>query len=237
MKMNNLGRVLATASLFLLTSCNSTSSTITDSVDSNASFQWNESSVFRTALNEDITSKWGFKQNEEMYLEIEVADFTDPNRSTIEDEVDSTIPAECIDVASLFSTSKKSGAQYFMNQNYDDYSNRSLQIYVYTFSSEQAAKDQFSKFLNKAPQCGYYIPVWATGKKAIPMDLWKDLGPQDPNNFKVSNDLYNEASALGVVGSAIYNIYVSVEKNTELATKISKEIEPELQKHLSNIQK
>jgi hypothetical protein len=235
--MKILKVILTTACIFLLSSCNSNTPLNTNGTSSSDAFEWNESSVFRAALSEDTTSNWGFQQSEEMNLEIIVADFEDPYRITIEDEVDSTIPAECIDIASLVSTSKKSGAQFYLSQSYSEFNNRTLQITIYAFSSEKAAKKQFAKFLNKAPQCGYYIPVWANGQKAIPMDLWKNLGPQDPNNFKVSNKLYNEASALGVVGSAIYNIYVSVENNSELAIKISEEIEPELQKHLSAIQK
>ena len=163
--------------LMLLTAC--TSSTETESKTSiKENFEWNIDSTFRTSLDEDLTSKWGFKQSDDMSLEIEVADFKDPNRTTIKDEVDSTIPSECISVAQFVLTSKKSEAKYLMKQTFEKYRNSSLQIYIYTDSSNSKANEQFSNFLSKAPICGYFIPVNVSGEKFVTMDLWKKIDYQ-----------------------------------------------------------
>ena len=221
--------------LVLLTAC--TSSTETESKTSiKENFEWNLDSTFRTSLDEDLTSKWGFKQSDDMSLEIEVADFEDPNRTTIKDEVDSTIPSECISVAQFVLTSKKSEAKYLMKQTFEKYRDSSLQIYVYTYGSDTKANEQFSSFLTKAPICGYFIPLNVGGEKFVTMDLWKKIDYQSADEFIVNNALYNEASVIGIAGAAVYSIYVSIDKDFNLAKKIASEIKVDVKNHLLTIQ-
>ena len=221
--------------LMLLTAC--ASSEETESITSTKeNFEWDIDSTFRTSLSENLTSKWGFKQSDDMSLEIEVADFEDPNRTTIKDEVDSTIPSECISVAQFVMTSKKSEARYLMKQTFEKYLDSSLQIYVYTYDSDTKASEQFSSFLSKAPTCGYFIPADVNGKKFIALDLWKKVDYQSANEFIVYNALYNEATVIGIAGSAVYSIYVSIDKNFNLAKKIVDEIKVDIKDHLLTIQ-
>jgi hypothetical protein len=221
--------------LVLLTAC--TSSTENESKTSiKENFEWNLDSTFRTSLDEDLTSKWGFKQSDDMSLEIEVADFEDPNRTTIKDEVDSTIPSECIGVAQFVMTSKKSEAKYLMKQTFEKFLDTSLQIYVYTYGSDTKASERFSSFLSKAPVCGYFIPVDINGKKFIALDLWKKIDYQSADEFIVYNALYNEATIVGIAGSAVYSIYVSNDKNFNLAKNIVSEIKVDVKDQLLTIQ-
>jgi len=219
----------------LLTAC--ASSEETESITStHEKFKWDIDSTFRTSLSENLTSKWGFKQSNDMSLEIEVADFQDPNRTTIKDEVDSTIPSECISVAQFVMTSKKSEARYLMKQTFEKYLDRSLQIYVYTYDSDTKASEQFSSFLSEAPACGYFIPADVNGKKFIALDLWKKVDYQSSDEFIVYNSLYDEATVIGIAGSAVYSIYVSIDKNFNLAKKIIDEINVDIKEHLLTIQ-
>ena len=211
------GMVLA----LLLSSCgNSSDSSEKNAVTGQSNAGFSETELFRFQVTEKLVEEWGFKNSEKD--EFSIKSYSDPERNDSSDEVVSVIPKECLAVASLLLDSKESGSSYVSSLSFGTKTNASnaLSVRIMAYDSKQLASSAFSAFLSRKDDCGSWIPKYRSGDTGLEMDLWNKLSTPNSKSAAWENSEYSEAAALTLVGSAIFDVYVSIENDVDQAMAV-----------------
>jgi hypothetical protein len=215
-----------------LTSCGTGSNQAADDVaEVQKVTTLSETDLFEFQIAENLVETWGLKSAEKTDLTIK--SYSDSKRVNQSEEVESVIPDYCLPIASLLLDSSKSGSNYLFTQIFASELNsfNYLQVQIYAFDSESLANEKFNEFLSVADKCGSWIPKYSDGGTGLEMDLLTKFSASSPDSLAWENSDYFEASGMGIVGSAIYNVSASVENNIEVA----KSIRLSAQSHVRNL--
>ena len=230
--------IFGTIAGLLLSSCgNNTEVSASSSSTVQQDGGLSETDLFKSQVTENSVEEWGFKSPEKDSFFIK--SYSDPNRNYKSDELASVIPEECLEVATLLQDSEKSQAKLLSSLNFKDKTNSSnaIQIKVMAFESEKLASSRFNELLSKKDNCGSWIPKYQSGDTGLEMDLWKKTSTSNSKYLAWENSTYSEASALGLVGSAIYDIYVSIENDLNRARTVREAAVLEFEEVLKNLQR
>lgn len=212
--------VFAILSCFALASC-STSSTDQgeDSSKLAESEGLSESDLFKIQISDDTIQQWGLINHEERIFFIKA--YSDEKRNYQSQEVESVIPDYCMPVASLLSDTKKSEAKYFLQQSLNSTENFDyFGIEVKAFESASLARDKFDLLVANSDKCGAWLPKYTSGETGIELDLWEKLSTKTPDYIAWENEKYDEAGSVGLVGSTVYVISVSVDGRMEKSKSV-----------------
>lgn len=176
----------------------------TDPAIEESSFKWNREVVFNQSLEISKLKEWEYYGigNEEIKIE----DFTDPNRSQIKDLI-GVKPVECLPLAVLIENSPESKAQFSLKQSHQDSSfpDKAMTYQLFVYESSSKAREMFDSVKSVANDCGIYTANYITDSYS--QDLWKSAEMRDANLLLAYNTEYDEANAIGLIGSAIYTLY------------------------------
>jgi hypothetical protein len=196
------------SSIFLITilvsACGQSGSSQEQSTDSNKT--WSEDAVFQQAIDLSTVKEWGYFDNS--YSDkTEVVDFE--NNGNIETpELVSVKPVDCLPLAVLLEDSPDSGAKYLLKQNHSDsdtFPSQSMIFRIFVYDSEEKSKKAFEAVKPIATKCGNYIAN--RSDEVFSRDLWQEATLVNDDLIEAVNLEYDEANALGRLGSAIYYIY------------------------------
>jgi hypothetical protein len=76
---------------------------------------------------------------------------------------------------------------------------------LFTYESSTKARAMFDSVKSVANDCGIYTANYITDSYS--QDLWKSAEMRDANLLLAYNTEYDEANAIGLIGSAIYILY------------------------------
>lgn len=188
----------------LISSCGQSGTSSVQNINSNKI--WSEDEVFQQTIDLGIVKGWGYFDNS--YSDkTEIVNFANKNEIGSSGLV-SVKPTECLPLAVLLEDSSDSGAKYLLKQNYsnsDVLPSQSMIFRIFTYDSEDKSKKTFEAVKPIASRCGNYIAKFTND--VFSRDLWQEATVVNEDLIEAFNSEYDEANALGRVGSAIYYIY------------------------------
>jgi hypothetical protein len=174
--------------------------------DINSTKIWTEDMVFQQAIDLSIVKGWGYFDNS--YSDkTEIINFADQNNAETS-ELIAVKPTDCTPLAVLLEDSVDSGAKYLLKQyhaNSDLLPSQSMIFKIFAYESEDKSKKAFEAVKPIASRCGNYIAKRTND--VLSQDLWQEATIVNENLIEAFNLEFNEANALGRVGSAIFYIY------------------------------
>ena len=174
--------------------------------DTNSTKIWTEDEVFQQAIDLSIVKSWGYFDNS--YSDkTEIINFGN-QKNTETSELISVKPIDCTPLAVLLEDSADSGAKYLLKQyhaNGEVLASQSMIFKIFAYESEDKSKKAFEAVKPIASRCGNYIAKRTND--VLSQDLWQEATIVNENLIEAFNLEFDEANALGRVGSAIYYIY------------------------------
>ena len=214
------------SSIFLITilvsACGQSGSPQEQSTDSNKT--WSEDEVFQQAIDLSIVKEWGYFDNS--YSDkTEVVDFEN-GKNIGTSQLVSVKPVDCLPLAVLLEDSPDSGVKYLLKQNHSDSDalpSQSMIFRIFAYESEIESKKAFEAVKPIASTCGNYIAKHTN--EVYSRDLWQEAIFVNDDLIQAFNSEYDEANALGRVGSAIFYIYfLNYEKMEKSKSDLEKAI-------------
>jgi hypothetical protein len=167
---------------------------------------WTEDEVFQQAIDLSIVKGWGYFDNS--YSDkTEIVNFAN-QKNTESSELVAVKPIDCTPLAVLLEDSADSGAKYILKQyhaNGDAFPSQSMIFRVFAYDNEDKSKKAFEAVKPIASRCGNYIAKRTND--VLSQDLWQEATIVNENLIEAFNLEFDEANALGRVGSAIFYIY------------------------------
>ena len=189
---------------FLVSSCGQSGSSQEQNSDSMKI--WTEDEVFQQVIDLSVVKGWGYFDNS--YSDkTEIVNFVN-NKDTKTSELISINPNNCTPLAVLLEDSPDSGAMYLLKQNHSDSDalpSQSMIFRIFAYESEIESKKAFEAVKPIASTCGNYIAKHTN--EVYSRDLWQEATFVNDDLIQAFNSEYDEANALGRVGSAIFYIY------------------------------
>ena len=174
--------------------------------ETNSTKIWTEDEVFQQAIDLTIVKSWGYFDNS--YSDkTEIINFANQKNATTS-ELIAVKPIDCTPLAVLLEDSADSGAKYLLKQyhtNGDVLPSQSMIFRIFAYDNEDKSKKAFEAVKPIVSRCGNYIAKRTNDVSS--QDLWQEATIVNENLIEAFNLEFDEANALGRVGSAIYFIY------------------------------
>jgi hypothetical protein len=192
--------------LFAVVGCGTSqdSNGITNANSTSETRSWTREDVFNQSLDITKIKEWGYYGN--ATEEIQITDYNEINRSQLKDLI-GVKPTECLPLAALIENAPQSEAEYSLRQDHKDSSfpDKAMTYQVFFYESATKAVNVFDSVKNIVKQCGTYTANYLADTYS--QDLWSSAEISEAGLIRAYNPEYDEANAIGQVGSVIFTLY------------------------------